>query len=467
MWKRYPLIALVACGFPRPPLIDSSHDGGIDADDASMKAVVDSRSCEHTACAGSTLEVCNPSGSVDHTEECALGCYSDGARCNLMSPSNGLAPALDEADQHSAITLDSGSQINTDTGVIMSAGRPITVATTTLAQSGGPFLRVFLARSWTIHDVRVRGALPVAFVSSLDITVQGMIDASADGGADGPGALLCGDTTGGGGDPFPGLFQRQTVGSSPGYPVFLWCMNGFGGGGFGTVGGAGGMRIAEMVGAGGQVNGNAELIPLRGGCEGGGGLVPSSPGPLNDLPPYRGAGGGAVQFVSGREVHIVAATSLKGIVSVGGGGGIAGALGHNDSMDPALIYGPGGGGAGGGILIEAPGVVIDDGAMLLAAGGGGGGYGACTPTPNGSNAQLGTAPASGGACPSGVTPSAIGGRGATTGVGEAGANATTGSAGSGGGGLGRIRINTADGQYSIGANAIVRGVATTGIVGRR
>jgi hypothetical protein len=413
------------------------------------------------------LQVCGASGTVEHTEQCALGCFSEGSRCNEMAPSNGLGPSFDEARQHGTITLPAGSVVDTDTGVIAAAGTPIAVASTTVLQPGGPMLRAFLAQSWIVHDVRIRGTLPVAFVSSDEINVQGTIDASADGGENGPGALVCGSAFGGGGDPYPGHFE-STPANSGGYPQFLWAVNGFGGGGFGTAGGFGGVEDPQVaVGAAGQPNGNAELVPLRGGCEGGGGSVPSVPGPLNDLPQYRGAGGGAIQLVSGRAVHLVAGTFGSGVVHVGGGRGVAGVLGTDTTPATNPIYGPGGGGSGGGILIEAPSVVLDDGVALLAGGGGGGGYGACNPVPDGVDAVPSAAAAAGGACPAGTTPSAAGGDGATSGAGVTGGNATSGSAGSGGGGLGRIRINTADGTYSTGPNSLLRGTTTSGVVGRR
>jgi hypothetical protein len=142
-------------------------------------------------------------------------------------------------------------------------------------------------------------------------------------------------------------------------------------------------------------------------------------------------------------------------------------LGRINVTDTSPIWGPAGGGSGGGILIEAPSVVLEDGAALLAGGGGAGGYGACPPGPDGADAPASMAIASGGSCPAGTNPTATGGDGATTGAGATGQNSTSGSAGGGGGGLGRIRINTADGQYTAGANTLVRGVATSGVIGRR
>jgi len=97
------------------------------------------------------------------------------------------------------------------------------------------------------------------------------------------------------------------------------------------------------LGTGGITNGNESLVPLRGGCAGGarGG--------------HEGAGGGAVQLVSGTEFRLADQGSSKGTVHVGGGGGRAtDPLGFEDTGHQVPIYEGGGGGSGGGILIEAP-----------------------------------------------------------------------------------------------------------------
>ncbi|HEU4733162.1 MAG TPA: hypothetical protein VFT22_34955 [Kofleriaceae bacterium] len=452
------VIMLSACGFPRPQ--DVSPGGNDAAPPSDPGGEV--KGCTQTTCRSDVLEVCDAAGTVEHTEQCDLGCSSDGGRCNELAPSNGLGTALDQAPEHSAITLPGGTFIDADSGVV-TAGAPIAVATTTVMQPGGPMIRVLLAKAWTIHDVTIRGASPVAFVASDEIEIRGVIDASADGDAGGPGALSCDPGAGAGGIAGPGKFERPVAGSSPGYPGFVWVINGHGGGGFGTPGGAGGQAVSDNpVGAAGVANGNAELVPLRGGCWGGGGTGSEFQSP----PLHRGAGGGAIQLVSGRGIHVASGGGLH----VGGGRGIAGALGTDAIPTTDPIYGPAGGGSGGGILMEAPSLTVDDGAMLLAAGGGGGGYGACSPAPDGGDAEPGAPAAPGGACPADVHPAGNGGAGATTAEGTPGGPSNisgTGSGGSGGGGLGRIRINTADGTYSAAPTALIRGATTTGMVGRR
>lgn len=316
-------------------------------------------------------------------------------------------------------------------------------------------LRVLLARAWTIQDTQIRGSLPVAFVASGEIVVKGLVDASARGSVFGSGALPCG--VAGGGGSTGGVFFLPPSNASGGYPPHLWGSNGFGGGGFGTAGGSGGatsvtVMSGVMVGAAGVVNGNPALVPLRGGCEGGAYAATQW-----------GAGGGAMQFVAGRAFHLDATGPSKGVLSVGGGHGIAGGLGVFDVLNHDPIWGPTGGGSGGGILIESPSVVIDNGSKVLA----GGGWGACATAPDGLDADASTAIARGGACSAPTFPRAAGGDGAIAGAGSPGEDDPNGASGGGGGGLGRIRINTADGQYSAGPGTVVRGEVAAGLIGRR
>jgi hypothetical protein len=292
-------IAVTACGFPRPRDVKPTDDGGEQPGDGGIDSRVDAKTCTQTTCTDGVLDVCGASGTVEHTERCALDCFSDESRCNELAPSNGLAPSLDQAGQHVAITLAAGSVVDTDSGAVTSAGTTIVVATVTVAQPGGPMLRVLLAQSWVLNDVRIRGTLPVAFVATGEIKVQGVIDASADAHTNGPGALICGSGSGGGG-PGTGVFEHvRAGGDSGGYPTLLWASNGFGGGGFGTAGGPGGAReLGGQVGTGGQPNGDPALVPLRGGCEGGD-TSSQNPGATRG-----GAAGGACQDDSSAALRV-------------------------------------------------------------------------------------------------------------------------------------------------------------------
>jgi hypothetical protein len=440
-----------ACGFPRPA-------------DVPDEVATTGTPCTQTVCAAGQLAVCSASGFVDQLAPCALGCSADTTRCADVSPSNGLAGALDQARGLADVALQSGSSINTDTGVVVSGGTSLPVATSVVAQPGGPMLRVLIARGFDIQDTAVSGTLPLAIVASNDVVVRGTLDAAARGSTFGSGGTVCGAGAGRGGRT-EGTYILPPANQTGGYPPHLWASNGFGGGGFGTAGGVGGSSTTAVLsgiapGAPGIVNGTAALVPLRGGCEGGAYYEISGRAP-------GGAGGGAVQLVAGRSVHLVRAGAVVARINVGGGRGLAGVLGVQDINGPDPVWGPTGGGSGGGVLLEAPAVVIDDGVALLAGGGGGGGWGACAVAPDGRDEDPVTGVGTGGSCPATVFPRASGGDGATTADGSPGENDSAGAGGGGGGGLGRIRINTADGQYATGPTTLVRGAVTTGLVGRR
>lgn len=294
----------------------------------------------------------------------------------------------------------------------------------------------------------------MAFVSAGDIVITGVVDGSADGAIGGPGALTC-DEKGGGGASFTiGAFSRHTFG--PLYPTFILATNGSGGGGWGSAGGDGGTVpvFEDRRAVGGPSVPGDTLVPIRGGCQGGGENLS-----------YRGGGGGALQFVSATEIRLVSLDgSRKGTIHVGGGGGTAGLpLGRNDIDDPIELFGSGGGGSGGSILIEAPSLRIEPGTALFAGGGGGGGYGACSPPPHGLDAAPGRT-FTGGSC-DGQEQISAGGDGGNSGEGAVGDDAPDGPAGSGGGGLGRIRLNDRDGRADTTDGSVV-GILTTGRTGR-
>ena len=407
-------------------------------------------------CDGNDLVSCNADGNGAVSTTCALGCDGTALKCKGVDPSNNLASNLDQAAAQGDVTLPSGTTIDTNTGAVTGPSGAIAVATSITSQTGGPMLRVLMAKSFTIGDVRVTGGGALAIVAAGDITITGTLDLSADGVTFGPGAVAC-VGTGAGGNTNTGSFSRPPAGNSGGYPAYIWDIGGGGGGGFGSLGGTGGAyQTVSTGGTAGPMNGTADLVPLRGGCPGGDGMQG----------PHGGAGGGALQLVANGTVHLVASSSSKAQINVGGGGGEPGELGHTSTSDPSPVYGSGGGGAGGGILIEASAVTLDAETGLWAAGGGGAGWGSCGAGPLGTDGPANASTPTGGACPAGTTPTSTGGDGATTANGADGQSATTGSAGAGGGGLGRIRINTADATY-VSTGATVRGTATTGIVQSR
>lgn len=244
--------------------------------------------------------------------------------------------------------------------------------------------------------LRVSGALPLVIVANDTLRVFGRITASA----------LHHEQFAGGFAPANGPGAGQ-LGA-------FWPSSG---GSYCGVGGDASAPEGESaVIAGGATYGNETLVPLLGGSGGG-----SENG---------GAGGGALQLVAALEIQV----GITGVVDAGGGGG---------------RNGGGGGGSGGALLLEAPSVTIEG---VLAANGGGGGQ------------------STGGSGGNDATPNATRalGEGATHGGEGSAADEPNGSAGDyvnnndvpgGGGGAGRIRINTLDGTATI-SGTISPSVAT-------
>jgi hypothetical protein len=194
---------------------------------------------------------------------------------------------------------------------------------------------------------------------------------------------------------------------------------GGGGGSYCGVGGSGANSSsvtsdAGSPAAGGRTYGNAPIVPLVGGSAGG---APMTVG-------GGGEGGGAIEITAGTSIDV----GSGGMISVPGYGGSGNG---------------GAGGSGGALLLEAPNVSIEG---VLAANGGGGAV-----FSGGGNAQDGQPSA---------TPAM--GQDAHSAVGSAGTqiNGADGTTtpmwtSSGGGGAGRIRINTRTGAATFGGNAVV------------
>lgn len=350
-------------------------------------------------CDDSTLVRCNDDGTGEVEEMCPLGCSATEPRCIELIPSNGLAKFVELAGNHADLNLGLSAKINTDTGEVLVAGALVGVDTDVVTQPGAPTIRVLMVRSLTANAVVVTGTNALAIVSGGEIKLDGIFSVSAHGVTAGPGAFYEESCTG-------KLPPPENVG-------------GAGGGGFGSEGGQGGSRGREkgMPGAGGKKSGTDFLAPLRGGCDGGWNYGNRGPG----------GGGGAIQLVSRTVI------SVNGILAANGGGGF------------------GGGGAGGGILLEAPAVRIAG--KVVANGGGGGG---CEQGADGRTDVGGTGGTGCGGRVNGLfVDNGGGGNGAAWDSGAApGASRIllNGDAGSGGGGFGRIRVNTAPG-----------GLLTTGV----
>jgi hypothetical protein len=394
--------AFTACTTPNPNYRKPGSDAGVNGDGGGG-------SCEAGAalrCDGTNLVRCKPEGAGEVSEPCALGCNAAALRCFDANPSNGLAKFLDQASGQPDLNLGDSATINTDTGEVKVGGSVVTVYSESVAQPNGPVVRVFAVKSLVAKDVVVTGKNAIAMVSAGDIKISGVFAASANGAGPGAGAFADGNCRG-----------KDS-------PFKQACIGGAGGGGFGSPGGGGGSAKDPVAyadgGTGGTIAGNAELVPLRGGCGGG-----------DTYDGTRGGGGGGGG--GGGAIHLVARTEVS----------VSGVLAANGGTGP-------GGGSGGGILLEAP--IIDVAGRVVANGAGGGsGLG-----PGREDGRLDATPASGSAARAddgefGAIRSAQSGSGGAGSIAaENGRNiiapdgfATFG--GGGGGGVGRIRVNTASG----------------------
>jgi hypothetical protein len=148
-------------------------------------------------------------------------------------------------------------------------------------------------------------------------------------------------------------------------------------------------------------------VPLRGGCDSG----------FIYVGPFFGGGGGAIQLVSRSKISIVGVLAANGGINTGGG-------------------------SGGGILIEAPAIAVSGNVV---ANGGGGSSGCLSLIAE--EGRLDDMPAAGGAPAAGCGKGGDGGARNVGAVGGAsvnvlGENANFARGGYGGGGVGRIRVNT-------------------------
>jgi hypothetical protein len=375
---------------------------------------------EPLGCRDGDLLICNEDGTGEESSPCELGCSEAELRCLDVDPSNGLADFLDDARGEDPLDLGAQAQIDTDDGTVTVDGVAIPVTSAIL--DGQPQVRVFVVGSLVTQEVTVVGTPALAIVSDGPIQISGPFSLSATSSTPGPGALNDPECQGG----------DQIVDGTGGNTA----ASGAGGGGFGTVGGNGGTATANSAqapgGAAGGTIGNATLTPLRGGCDAG--VVGAS---------LRGAGGGGVQLVS-RDTILV-----QGILSANGSSAS-------------------GGGSGGGILLEAPNVQVSGNVVANGGAGAGGGF---IPA-EGEDGRTDDQPALGG--PSGDSNLGQGGNGAAGNVAatagqninfDSGLSTDLNFAGHGGGGVGRIRVNTiTDGLVDTG---IFSPTPTTGPIGTR
>lgn len=294
--------------------------------------------------------------------------------------------------------------------------------TAVIDQDTGHNAAVLVMKSLTLGSLstlHLIGDKPVILLVYGDANIDGIIDASAHGATPGPGGERdCTTGTGADGTDGSGLYVSS---------------DGAGGGGFGSVGGTGAASNGmSTLNAGGGVEGNLTLVPLRGGCRGGHGGKKG--GGSSEAPP--GAGGGALQISAAGHINISGS-----VLAVGGGGGVS-------SEQQA---GGAGGGSGGAILLEGSNVGLGSTAVISVNGGGGG-------AGQSGNGTSGMAGEDGHAAASAALGGPMTGSGAYGGAGGPGAwrdaeagngskpgvvTVLYGGGGGGGGGVGRIRIHNA------------------------
>jgi hypothetical protein len=386
-----------------------------------------------TACTNDILATCDASGNVVSQEECLLGCFEDQPRCADIDPSNDLAPYLDMAAAAEDLALPDTAVVSTIDGSVTVGGNT-TMPTSFLvaAPPGGVGMRVFVADDVTIGSIVFAQPPSEMMVPAFVVVANGAIRIS--GRIDlGSGRTPPGSFTSASGNACLGVPGQ--IGSGPNGQMYV---GGSGGGGNATAGARGGDITGEASGGGGGLpNPNPDLSPLRGGCASGDAY-----------------GGGAVQLVSRHSITLDPVASID-------------APGHGGGADQDVVYG---GGSGGGILLEAPIVALGSLSSLTCNGGGGGsGIGGSV----GTNGQPSTTPAPGGAC-AGSLCSDGGNGGAGSSLPDDGENVTPVTtpdvyqfAGGGGGSIGVIRINTADGTYEKAGDSIESPAPSTAAVATR
>jgi hypothetical protein len=389
--------------------------GGDDAppDDAAIDAPGSCTAMVVRCVTPTELETCAAAGAEPQIETCPWTCTAlgSGPHCRSYRPAGTTLTSIDlmPAGNLSAVTVSGGS-IDGTTGEI-SGVRPSGPG----VKAGIDFeirsnVGVFRFQSLTLAgSIELRGSLAIALVADGAITVDGIIDGTT-------GCSTTGITAGGAGG---GMSNTSAVGFGAGQGGGADNDMGGAGGGHGTTGGNGG-RNTGAVAMGGAVFAFTEL---RGGGGGGGGNGTGGAG---------GAGGAAIQLASNHAVTITA----NGGINAGGCSGR-----QTTTNAPG-----GGGGAGGLIVIEGNAVIVQG---KLAVNGGGGSAGEAGASVLASHGLLARAIASGATALTGV------GHGGGGGYGAAGqpaallgqtATVSSSNGGGGGGGIGRIVINTADGQ---------------------
>ena len=348
-------------------------------------------------CDGSSLASCDAEGTVSATTDCALGCATTpAAHCKTLAPR--YLPDVCATPSAVDLMVAANGTLDTDLDASCTGG--------IIEQTGGPALCVIHARTIDVTQSvtlkliassaasKIKSGRAVALVADMDLTIAGIVDASASQNQSGPG----------------GGYVQSGGAATP--------TTAFGGAGFHTNGGAGGSdSMSGGAGNGGTAMPDPAALTIFEGGPYGNGIG-------------GGGGGGALMLIS-----CAGAVRVTGQVVAGGGGG----LGAVHLTGPV---GGAGGGAGGYIVVQGAAIEITGGVF---ANGGGGGAGAVagpgSTTQYGANGNGSTSQASGGTPQAGAGSGGLGG--ALTGPGPGGAPTINGDTpGGGGGSVGFIQTYT-------------------------
>lgn len=308
------------CHDPAFPFCDV--DGTIGGGPRLACIAVDCTPHEFAACRGDEAIVCNATGDDHDVTHCEGGCSAEAGGCKPTHIIPKYLPAVcDQLAAAPALTISESTTLDTSDDASCNGG--------IVDQVHGPDICVLRYGQITIErnkTLAVTGSRALALVADQALTIDGILDVSANGFTNGPGGGL-----------------DKAANTNAGAP------SGCGGAGFKTAGGSGGSSTAD----GGALNGGApasdpaQLVELVGGIQ----SVAWSPG----------GAGGAATIVSCR-----GAVSLLGLLDAGGGGG-GGAFSH-----PVLggIISASGGGSGGNVVLQGMMIVVTG--HVFANGGGGG-----------------------------------------------------------------------------------------------
>jgi hypothetical protein len=313
------------CHDPAFPFCDV--DGTIGGGSRLTCIAVDCTPHEFTACRGDEAIVCNATGDDHDVTHCEGGCSAEAGGCKpthiipkylpTVCDQPAAAPALTISE---STTLDTGDDASCNGGIV--------------DQVHGPDICVLRYGQITLErnkTLTVTGSRALALVADQALTIDGILDVSANGLENGPG----------------GGFFKVNLAPQESYA-------GYGGAGFRTKGGAGGNSMTD---GGASNGGTASIDPAL--------LVELTGGPQDThfalMATLPAGAGGAATAISCRDT-----VSVFGMLDAGGGGGYGGrfALFSND------VESPRGGGAGGNVALQGMRVTVTG--YVFANGGGGG-----------------------------------------------------------------------------------------------